>query len=242
MQLAIDTSTDYAGLALVEGRRIIAELNWRCGYNHTVELYPRLDFLLRESGLEIQSADCIYVARGPGSFNGLRVGVSAAKGLAFSLGIPIIGIGTLEAAAFQHAEAGLPVCAIQNAGREEIAAAIYIQKPRKGWSQIKEEHITTPEVLASGIKEKTIFCGEISENSAARIKKLLKNKAVMSAPAYQLRRAAFLAELGWQRREAGDFDSVTALQPVYLRRPPITERKKGLIARVEAVPERRIDG
>jgi tRNA threonylcarbamoyl adenosine modification protein YeaZ len=226
MQLAIDTSTNYAGIALVEGQQVIAELNWRCGQNHTVELFPRLDFLLRESGLDLQETDCIYVARGPGSFNGLRVGVSAAKGLAFSLGIPIIGISTLEATAYQHAESGLPVCAIQNAGREEIAAAVYRQKPRKGWVQMTEAHITTPDKLIAGIKEKTVFCGEINEAAAERIKRLLRTRAIVPAPAFQLRRAAYLAELGRQRKEAGDFDDVAILQPIYLRRPPITERKK----------------
>jgi tRNA threonylcarbamoyl adenosine modification protein YeaZ len=226
MQLAIDTSTDYASLALVQDQKIIAEMNWHCGQNHTVELYPRLNFLLEQAGLDISAADCIYVARGPGSFNGLRVGVSAAKGLAFSLGIPIIGIGTLETMAYQHAETGLPVCAVQNAGREEIAAAIYQLKPRKGWSQLTAEHITTVRNLASEIKEKTIFCGEISPEAASQIKKLLKTGAVMSTYAYQLRRAAYLAELGQRRMKSGDFDSPAVLQPVYLRRPPITERKK----------------
>ncbi len=102
MQIAIDTSTDIASLALVQGSDVLAELTWRCGQNHTVELYPRLDFLIAKSGLDIKSADCIFVAKGPGSFNGLRVGVSAAKGLAFSLNIPIIGISTLESTAYQH--------------------------------------------------------------------------------------------------------------------------------------------
>jgi tRNA threonylcarbamoyl adenosine modification protein YeaZ len=224
VQLAIDTSTDFAGLALVNGSEILAELTWHCGLNHTVELYPRLSFLLEKSGFDIQTADCIFVARGPGSFNGLRVGVSAAKGLAFSLGVPIIGISTLEVIAYQHAEYGMPVCAIIGAGREEIAVATY-QKKRTGWRQLAEEHITTPDALASAIKEKTIFCGEISPIVAARLKKVLKTKAVLPGPAAQLRRPAYLAELGQQRVKTGSFDNLATLQPLYLRRPPITERK-----------------
>jgi tRNA threonylcarbamoyl adenosine modification protein YeaZ len=226
MQIAIDTSTDIASIALVQGVEILAELTWRCEQNHTTELYPRLDFLIAKSGLEIISADCIFVAKGPGSFNGLRVGVSAAKGLAFSLNIPVIGIGTLESTAYQHSATDWPVCAIQGAGREEIAAAIYQNKKRGGWCQIKAEHITTVAALAKVIKEATVFCGEISPLTAGQIKRLLKAKAVIPAPAAQLRRAYYLAELGQRRREAGDFDDPAALQPIYLRRPPITERKK----------------
>jgi tRNA threonylcarbamoyl adenosine modification protein YeaZ len=225
MQLAVDTSTDYACLAIVNQSEILAEFTWRCGQNHTVELYPRLNFLLEKTGQELKSADCIFVARGPGSFNGLRVGVSAAKGLAFSLGIPIIGISTLSATAYQHAESGLPVCVIQNAGREEIAAAVYKNK-RKIWSEIMPEHITTLEVLAPRIKEKAIFCGEFNSATALQIKKIFKTRAIIPTPAGQLRRAAYLAELGLQRLKAKDFDNLSTLQPLYLRRPPITERKK----------------
>jgi tRNA threonylcarbamoyl adenosine modification protein YeaZ len=225
MQLAVDTSTDYACLAILNRGEILAEFTWRCGQNHTVELYPRLNFLLEKTGQDLKDADCIFVARGPGSFNGLRVGVSAAKGLAFSLGIPIIGISTLAATAYQHAESGLPVCVIQNAGREEIAAAVYKNK-RKIWSEIMPEHITTLEVLAPKIKEKTIFCGEFNSATALQIKKIFKTRAIIPTQAGQLRRAAYLAELGQQRLKANDFDSLSTLQPLYLRRPPITERKK----------------
>lgn len=226
MQLAIDTSTDMASLALVEGDQVLAELTWRCGQNHSVELYPRLNFLLEKCALDIKTLDCIFVAKGPGSFNGLRVGVSAAKGLAFGLGIDIIGVSTLESTAYQQATGGLPVCAIQNAGREEIAAAIYQKKPRKGWTQLAAEHLTTPAALALEIKVKTIFCGEMNTATVEQVKKIFKSKTIIPGPASRLRRAAYIAELGQLRAAAGDYDNLATLQPLYLRRPPITERKK----------------
>jgi len=226
MQLAIDTSTEYAGLALMRESEALAEMTWRCGLNHTVELYPHLDYLMKSARAEMKDLDCILVALGPGSFNGLRVGVSAAKGLALNLNIPIIGIGTLEYTAYQQAESGLPVCALQSAGREEIAAAIYRLRPRKGWTQLQAEHLTTPAKLAACIKEPTVFCGEIKPAVALQLKKWLKSRAVIPAPSAQLRRAVYLAELGRQRQAAGQFDNLATLQPVYLRRPPITERRK----------------
>jgi tRNA threonylcarbamoyl adenosine modification protein YeaZ len=225
MQIAIDTSTDFASLALVDGSQILAELTWRCGLNHTVELYPHLNLLLEKSGRDIRATDCIFVAKGPGSFNGLRVGVSAAKGLAFGLGIPIIGISTLEIMAYQQSAAGFPVCAISNAGREEVAAVIY-KKKRNRWTRVWEEQITTIEALALLIKEKTLFCGEINEANRARIKKQFKTRAVIPPASALLRRAAYLAELGQQRLKDGHLDNLATLQPTYLRRPPITERKK----------------
>ncbi len=130
MLLAIDTSTDSASLALVQDGRTLAEATWRCGQNHSVELLPRLTQLLEEAGVELQSASCILVAKGPGSFNGLRVGLSTAKGLAFSLNIPIIGVSSLELEARQHAENDLPICPVFNARRGEIATALYQKRDK----------------------------------------------------------------------------------------------------------------
>ncbi len=166
----------------------------------------------------------IIVARGPGSYNGLRVGLSTAKGLAFSLGIPLVGISTLAVAAYQQAERGLPVCPIFNAGRGEIAAAVY-QKKGENWTQLVAEYITTLDALCARITTRTVFCGEYIPALAGEIKKRLKQKAVIAPPAARLRRAGFLAELGLKRLKAGDYDNLVTLQPLYLRGPAITQPK-----------------
>jgi tRNA threonylcarbamoyl adenosine modification protein YeaZ len=222
MQLAIDTSTDIASLALVQGDQVLAESTWHCRQNHTVELLPQLARLLDEAKVGIQSISCVIVAKGPGSFNGLRVGISTAKGLALSLGIPIIGISSLEVEAYRHAEAGLPICPIFNAGREEIATALY-QKKDNQWCQLVAEHITTVDALCSEITNKTIFCGELAPLIANQLRKRLKQRAII-APA-EPRPASLLAELAKQRLEAGDYDHPATLQPLYLRRPAITQPK-----------------
>jgi len=227
MQLAIDTSTYMASIALVQDSEVLAELTWHCGQNHTVELLPRLTYLLNQTGLNLQSASGVIVARGPGSFNGLRVGISTAKGLAFSLGIPIVGVSTLEVAAYQHAETGLPICPIFNAGRGEIATAIY-QKKRDKWCQLAAEHITTVDTLCSQITTKTVFCGEFVSFIATQLKKQLGQRAVIPPSAARFRRAGFLAELGQQRLKAGNYDNPATLQPLYLRRPPITQPKRSI--------------
>lgn len=224
MQLAIDTSTNTASLALVQDNEVLAELTWHCGQNHTTQLLPHLAHLLSQAKLNLQSLNCIIVARGPGSFDGLRVGISTAKGLAFSLGIPIVGISTLEVEAYQHAETGLPICPIFNAGRGEIATAIY-QTKHNEWCQLIAEHITTVETLCSQITTKTIFCGEFISSIATQLGKELKQKAIISSSTARLRRASFLAELGLKRLKAGNYDNPATLQPLYLRRPPITKPK-----------------
>ncbi len=222
MLLAIDTSTDSASLALVQDGRTLAEATWRCGQNHSVELLPRLTQLLQEAKIELQSVSCILVAKGPGSFNGLRVGLSTAKGLAFSLAIPIIGVSSLELEACQHAENDLPICPIFNARRGEIATALYQKKDNK-WQQLAAEHITTVEALDTEIENRTLFCGEYVPVIAGQLKEQLKDKAVI-APA-RPRRASLLSELAKERLKAGDYDNPTTLQPFYLRHPVITQRR-----------------
>ncbi len=224
MQLAIDTSTETAGIALAQEGEVLAELTWRCEQNHSVELLPRLTGLLNQAGANLQSISGVIVARGPGSFNALRVGISTAKGLAFSLGIPVVGIGTLEVEAYPHAGTGLPVCPVLGAGRGEIATAIY-QRKRNKWSQLTADYITTVDALCSQITAKTIFCGEYIPFIAAQLRRQLEQRAVIPTAAGRLRRVGFLAELGYQRLKAGNYDEAATLQPIYLRRPSITEPK-----------------
>lgn len=224
MQLAIDTSTDTASIALVEEGDVLAELTWRCQQNHTTQLLPHLEHLLGQLRLDWPMIGAIIVARGPGTYNGLRVGISTAKGLAYSLEIPIVGISTLEVEAYQHATGGLPVCPILNAGREEIATAQYQMKDGN-WHQLTDEHLTTVTALCSEIATRTLFCGEFVPFIAAHLSQQLKEKAVIATPAAGLRHAAFLAELGNKRLIAGDHDDPMTLQPVYMRGPSITQPK-----------------
>ena len=225
MLLAIDTSTDTAGVAIIQDSEVLAELTWRCGRNHSVELLPRLTQLIDQARLSLQSANGIIVARGPGSYNGLRVGISTAKGLAFGLGVPLVGISTLEAAAYQHVETGLPVCPIFDAGGGEIAVALYQMKAGE-WCQLSAEHLTTVETLCRQITKKTVFCGEFVPSIAAQLRKQLKRKALIPSPAARLRRAGFLVELGQQRLETRSYDNPATLQPIYLRRPHITKPRQ----------------
>ena len=225
MLLAIDTSTDTASLALAQDETVLAELTWRSKQNHTTQLLPNLNHLFNLTGVTAKSLTAIIVAQGPGSFNGLRVGISAAKGLAFSLGIPIIGVNSLEVAAYQYAETGLPVCAIFNAGRSEIATATYQKKDGK-WQQPVAADIITVEYLCSQITEETLFCGEYLSAVATQITAMLKKKAVIPPQATDFKRGSFLLELGRQRLNAGNIDNPATLQPIYLRRPPIGAPKK----------------
>ena len=225
LQLAIDTSTETASVALSNAAEIVSEMSWHVGRNHTTELMVNLTYLLRQTGVGPASIDAVFVARGPGSFNGLRAGVGTAKGLAFSLGVPIIGIGTLEVEAFQHARSALPICPVFDAGRGEIAVALFQQQDGK-WLKLSQEHITTAQGLLSEIEGRTIFCGRIPTHIISQIEETLGMRAIIAGGAARLRRAGYLAELGWMRLESGELDDAATLEPLYLRRPVITIKER----------------
>jgi len=225
MELAIDTSSNIPSIALSHKGEILIELTWQSAQNHTVELTPNLLRLLQQAQIDQSSIEAIFVAKGPGSFNGLRVGISVAKGLAFSLHIPLLGISTLEVEAYPFAYTGLPLCPIHTAGRQEIATALYQQK-HKQWHRLEEEHLTTVETLCQQIQQQTIFCGEIPPDIMGELRQNLGEQAIIPQGAVRLRRAGFLAMLAWQKLSTGEHDDLLTLQPLYLRPPHITKPRE----------------
>lgn len=222
-QLAIDTATDIAGLALAERGQVVAEVTWLARRNHTQQLLPNLVHLLAQAKMGLEDLDGIIVAQGPGGFTGLRVGAAVAKGLAFGLGLPLVGVSTLEVEAYQHAPTGHPICPVLEAGRGEVAAALF-QAPRGRWQRLRPDQILPPEELMSWIEHRTLFCGEMSASTVAWLREHLGHRAVILRGAARLRRAGFLAELGWRRLARRQFEDVASFQPLYLRPAPAQMR------------------
>jgi tRNA threonylcarbamoyl adenosine modification protein YeaZ len=223
MELAIDTSSNTTSIALSERGCLMASLTWQTSRNHTVELLPNLVCLLQRIGVELGSTGAVIVAKGPGSFNGLRVGVSTAKGLAFALNIPLIGINTSEAEAYGFAFTGLPLRPIYKAGHEDIATALYRQTDYE-WQQLEEDNLTTLTALWPRIKERTLFCGEVPSSMMKEIRQNLGNRAMISHSDSPSRISA-LAALGWLKLNRGERDDPRTMQPLYLRPPHITKPK-----------------
>lgn len=220
MELAIDTSTAIASLALAEEGQTVAELTWRTELNHTREVLPAIQYLLDRAKVGLSSIKAIAVALGPGSFSGLRVGLSIAKGMAMTLGIPLVGVGTLEVEAVPFASSGIPIRPMLDAGRSEIATALY-QLQQGRWCQMEKERLTTLEELVSSCPKTTLFCGEMAFQLEEVLRSRLKRRAMLPM-VKPVRRAGYLAFLGWQRLARGERDDPAPLQPIYLRNPAIT--------------------
>ena len=156
MLLAIDTSTRFAGVALADGDRVVATRSWYSSVNHTAELMPAVVQLLKSHAVAVKDLEGVAVALGPGGFSALRVGISVGKGLAAAGGIPILGVGSLDVEAFPFSDCGLPVCVFLEAGRGEVASALF----RPDGQRARDDRVTPPAEVLAEIGEPTVFCGE----------------------------------------------------------------------------------
>jgi tRNA threonylcarbamoyladenosine biosynthesis protein TsaB len=212
-----------------------------------------------ECKISIQQIDAIAVATGPGSFNGVRVALAAAKALAFSLKKPLVGISTLEIIASQLQHRRGPVCAILEAGRAELYAACYLFDESQSSNgellyhtrQLGDYLLFLPQQLAAYIQEQApiwfdspskaeeaqvslppfLFCGEISEASRQALHAALPGQSQFVRGVSSMRHATTLAVLALQRLHEGKEDDPLVLEPLYLRRPSITTstRKRPLL-------------
>ena len=213
MILAIDTSTARLGIAVFNGVEILGETCWTSPNRHTVSLAPAVNVLLNDLEIDIKKLKALAVALGPGSFTSLRVGLSFAKGFSLGKGIPVIGVPTLDIEAAQQPLTEMPLCAFLQAGRGKLAASFY-EIRRSRWASDGNVEVYTAETLSDAIKEPTILTGEFDADNRSVFR---KNKNIrMSAPAASLRRAGYLAELGWKLFEKGEIPPVSSLSPIYL--------------------------
>lgn len=215
MLLAVDTSTQWIGLALYDGAQVLGEMVWRSAGRHTVELAPSLDGLFQHTGAQPGDLEALGIATGPGSFTGLRIGLALVKGLALALRLPVAGIPTLDILAAAQPLQDLPLVAVLEVGRGRVAAGRYaVQRGR--WTAQKEPQLTTVEELAKQLHTPTIVCGELNEDSRQLLGRRRKN-VLLASPAQSLRRPAYLAEMAWKRFKDGRMDEVASLSPLYLR-------------------------
>jgi tRNA threonylcarbamoyladenosine biosynthesis protein TsaB len=210
--LAIDTSTEMTGISLYSGSRL-AELVWHSGRNQTVSLLDQIQHLLEINRLELDRLSAVAVATGPGTFNGLRVGLSTAKGLGYGRSIPVFGVGTLEATAYPHRSSTLPIRAFVPAGRGRVVFCDYRERNGR-WVRLGELQNRLFGELTEGLAERTLLAGEIPVN--ADLDQLQYQNVELPDIALRGRRPGYVAEIAWKRWQAGDEDELSALEPAYV--------------------------
>ncbi|MGC1271090.1 MAG: tRNA (adenosine(37)-N6)-threonylcarbamoyltransferase complex dimerization subunit type 1 TsaB [Croceibacterium sp.] len=121
--LSLETSTDVCSVALHKGRKLLAQAEIHEPQAHAARLAPLIESVTREAGASLKEIDAVAISQGPGSYTGLRIGTSTAKGLCYAMDIPLISVGTLELLAFQgssHGSGGALLCPMIDARRMEV--------------------------------------------------------------------------------------------------------------------------
>lgn len=213
--LGIETSTHSGSVAIVDGDTILGEIFLNVGPTHSERLLPMVDWLLRAAGMKRNDLEGIAVSRGPGSFTSLRVGISTAKGMAFSLGIPIVGVSSLEVLSRNLLHTPYAICSIIDARRKQVYAALFRcigDEPIR----LKEDCLTGPAELIEMISEDTIFVGNGAVLYRDLIEKCLGDQAMFCTSSFNFPKASHCAEAAMHKMGGDNKGETFQFSPLYL--------------------------
>ncbi len=224
MLLALDTATRQAGLALYDGQMVRAESTWHAGRYHTEWLTSAIQQILTRIKASMQDLSAVAVTVGPGSFTGLRVAMSLAKGIAAARDLPLIGIETLDVTAYSHISPYVTVCATLAAGRNRHAYCFYDYQDKHDppfiSTSVNVAYLADlPNLIRAHKAERPLLIvGEFSADERQQLSDHFPSSTGIQViqPALSVRRPAVLAELAWQRLLNQDSDDLHSLEPIYL--------------------------
>lgn len=225
--LNLETATTVCSVALSQGSQVLAHRELNKGYTHAENLHVFIDEVLKEAGVQPRQLQAVAVSAGPGSYTGLRIGSSTAKGLAFSLGIPFIALNTLQVLAYAISEKhplGSHLCPMLDAGRMEVYTAVYDAGLR----------LTTPVQAMILTEENTgifkqfprlVFGGEGMEKASSLLKTWFPEAEQMP----DLRPSAlYMPDLSLAAYNAREFSDIADFEPFYLKNFIAGKKKAGL--------------
>lgn len=217
--LGIDSSGIVASAAIADEKNIIAEFTVNNKQTHSQTLLPMIDMVVKMSGVQLEEVDAIAVAAGPGSFTGLRIGSSTAKGLGLALKKPIVPIPTLDGLAYRLAETDGIICPIMDARRNQVYTGIY-RFEQEFEVVMEQDAMDMGELIEklNGMGERVIFLGDGVPVHEKKIRELMTVPFDL-APAHMNRqRAASVAALGAVYFAEGKIETAAEHGPDYLRK------------------------
>lgn len=204
-------------VAVMTDDRLIAEHTLTVAMTHTERLMTAIDDLLRAATLRIHDIDGVAISIGPGSFTGLRIGVTTAKSLAYSIQKPIMAVPTLDALAAQYLFTDVLICPMLDARKKEVYAALY-RNQRETVERQSAYVVMPPDRFLRDVHEPVILLGDGASAYRHTISEILGERAIFADAAHRLPRASLIAKLGDERFSAGQTDDCLALTPLYIRK------------------------
>jgi tRNA threonylcarbamoyladenosine biosynthesis protein TsaB len=218
--LGIDTSTTLGGIALIDEQILIAETRLNVKVAHSERLMSEVSLCVERTGLSLDDIDLFAIAVGPGSFTGLRVGVSTVKGLAYATGKPVTAVSTLEAFAWNAAFSRYPVCPLLDARKKEVYGAVF-QWTDEGFVMQIPEGAYPIRALVERLTEQTLFLGEGALLYRSDIEEVFGSHAIFGSPEMMAPSPAHVAQLGMRNARNNIFCDPATLTPRYYRRSEV---------------------
>jgi tRNA threonylcarbamoyladenosine biosynthesis protein TsaB len=220
--IALETSGMFGSIALVEDRRVVVEEEFPQGFKHAAGIISLIDRLTHSRGWSPADVSQVYVSSGPGSFTGLRVGITVAKTLAFSLGAKLVAVPSTAVLAYNAYEGWENRIIVLDAKRGQIFTARYAN--RKGEAvEVEAPHLDTLAAMLARSPRPVQLIGDGIPYHQAAIPTDDAGVIVLPKPLWRAR-AGVVARLGLRMAERGEFTEPDELAPLYIRRPEAEEK------------------
>ena len=216
--LAIDTATKSLSVAVVSDDRLLVEVTLNIDQTHSKHLMRIIAEVLRRPGLEVADLDGLAVTCGPGSFTGLRIGISCVKGLALAAGKPLVGVSSLDALADPVAQSPHLICPLLDARKSEVYFALYRHDGR-GLRKEQSDQVASIEKVITAIDEPCLFIGNGAVLYQEMLQQNMGQRARFASAGLNTIKASTVAWLSAQRFARQDTDDIVTFKPQYIRKP-----------------------
>jgi tRNA threonylcarbamoyladenosine biosynthesis protein TsaB len=215
--LSVDTATPSCSVGILKAERLLAEVTSEKKQTHSRHLMKMIDAAVHMAGVRIDDMDAFAVTIGPGSFTGIRIGVSTVQGFAMALSKPVVGVSSLEALAHQAGPIPNLICPLLDARKDEVYAALY-RFEKDGLRRVIEEHVSSIEHVLSRIDAPCLFVGNGVQVYGDLIEEKLGTQAMFSGTILNKTRAESVARIAMQRIQTKGHENLNQLAPHYIRK------------------------
>jgi tRNA threonylcarbamoyladenosine biosynthesis protein TsaB len=216
--LAIECATKSVGLALLDGEDVRAELYLSLERHHAEVLLPALDKLFSMAGLTAGCVDLLACTIGPGSFTGLRIGVSTIKGLALATGKPVVGVSTLETLAMNAVPFPHLICPMLDARKNQVNAGLYRIGPDGLPAAERPDALTSASNLVQELDgEEVVFLGDGALRHEQFIRETVRGRVILCGSSHKRLMPSAVGLIGLRQYRRGTIMNTLTFTPTYLR-------------------------
>ena len=217
MTLAFDTSSKTVAVALLQDDVILYDAIINVGLNHSEVLLPAIDQACLQARIKITEIDLFACTIGPGSFTGLRIGVSTLKGLMLATGKPAVGISSLAALALNVSKSSKIICSVMDAGRGQVYIAYYRYNENGLLDQIGTDKAVDPREIIHNPEQEIIFVGDGAIKYADILSSTKTKEINIASALQQYIRASSVGILGREKYDRNELLDAKTFVPIYLR-------------------------